>query len=190
MLVLVLGLVLVLVLVLVLGLVQILALVLVRSGAARREQARRAEARAVQRLLSAFAAVSRHRGGEVTKLGAALVSILHVQPDTTAAGTSFGRDAGSQWDLNAPAFVPGSGSTMDADVATAAAAHTAETAAPAVLWTQRETEGSYEQLQLTPRQDNDTVESDAADAELLRSRFLGHPDFVSHCAATASANLR
>eukprot|EP00972_Heterocapsa_arctica_P034050 5012398-Heterocapsa_arctica.AAC.1 len=57
-----------------------------RSGAARRAQVERAQARTVQRLLKGFAELSAHRGCQPSKLGAALAKLL----DTDRRGTPGG----------------------------------------------------------------------------------------------------
>ena len=52
-----------------------------RSGAARRAQAARSQARAVQRLLAGFHEVQAHRGNRLSRLGAALLEALRVPSD-------------------------------------------------------------------------------------------------------------
>ena len=89
-----------------------------RCGAARRAQAMRAQARAVQRLLQGFLVLQRHRGCAPSRLGRALASALlgeepkaedtvaegvaHGGPKAAALGDAMDIDAVSEAEVEAP----------------------------------------------------------------------------------------
>merc|ERR1712224_189504 len=58
-----------------------------RSGAERREQDARADARAIQRTLKGFSSLQEHRGCRPTKLGEAFAQALRTHSANASAGT-------------------------------------------------------------------------------------------------------